>query len=115
MQKKRISSLESSVVEKRNQIKSDRIGSNLSEKVLGKEHPFTFTSMHNLANVLDGRGKYEEAEQLYRQVLEGFEKVLGKEHPETQKSRDNLVEYLKAKEVYLTSQTDGEAWRLAWL
>jgi hypothetical protein len=31
----------------------------LSETVLGKEHPFTLTSMNNLATVLINQGKYE--------------------------------------------------------
>ncbi|KAK4663369.1 hypothetical protein QC763_0097850 [Podospora pseudopauciseta] len=47
----------------------------LREKVLGKEHPNTLTSMHNLAFVLRSQGKYEEAEQMHRQVLQLREKV----------------------------------------
>jgi len=34
------------------------------EKVLGKEHPDTLTSVNNLAFVLQDQGKYEEAEQM---------------------------------------------------
>ena len=52
----------------------------LREKVLGKEHPDTLTSMNNLA-VLSSQGKYEEAEEMHRQALELREKVLGHEHP----------------------------------
>lgn len=33
-----------------------------SEKVLGKEHPSTLTTMNNLAGVLGNQGKYEEAD-----------------------------------------------------
>jgi Tetratricopeptide repeat len=36
----------------------------LTEKVLGKEHPDTLASMNNLALVLHNQGKYEEAEQM---------------------------------------------------
>ena len=36
-------------------------------------------------------GKYEEAEQMYRQALELREAVLGKEHPDTLASIDNLA------------------------
>jgi len=32
------------------------------EKALRKEHPSTLTSVNNLAFVLQGQGKYEEAE-----------------------------------------------------
>ena len=47
--------------------------------------------MNNLAAVLQGQGKYEEAEKIYRQVLASKESVLGKEHPSTLKSINNLV------------------------
>ena len=40
-----------------------------TEKMLGKEHPDTLTSMNNLASVLDRQGKYEEAEKMHRQEL----------------------------------------------
>ena len=33
--------------------------------MLGKEHPFTLTSMNNLAEVLSRQGIYEEAEEIY--------------------------------------------------
>lgn len=50
----------------------------LSEKVLGKEHPLTLTSMNNLSLVLRDQGKYEEAEATQRQALGLAEKGLGK-------------------------------------
>jgi len=34
------------------------------ERVQGKEHPDTLTSMNNLATVLSDQGKYLEAEQI---------------------------------------------------
>jgi hypothetical protein len=52
----------------------------LSEKVLGKEHPSTLTSMDNLSLMLRDQGKYEEAEATQRQALGLAEKGLGKEH-----------------------------------
>ena len=42
----------------------------LTERVLGKEHPDTLTSMKNLASVLSRQGKYGEAEELQVQVME---------------------------------------------
>ena len=41
-----------------------------TEKMLGKGHPSTLTSMNNLASVLSRQGKYEEAEGLQVQVME---------------------------------------------
>ena len=72
----------------------------LREKVLGKEHPDTLTSMNNLAGALRGQGKYEEAEQMHRQALELTEKVLGKEHPDTLTSMNNLAGALRGQGKY---------------
>ena len=36
------------------------------EKVLSVEHPFTLTSVSNLASVLRDQGKYEAAEEMNR-------------------------------------------------
>ena len=41
-----------------------------TEKMLGKEHPDTLTSMSNLAGVLSRQGKYDEAEEMHGQVLD---------------------------------------------
>ncbi|KAL9591591.1 MAG: hypothetical protein Q9179_007568 [Wetmoreana sp. 5 TL-2023] len=64
------------------------------EKMLGKEHPNTLTSVSNLASVLRCQGKYEEAEQMNRRALDGKEKVLGEEHPDTLTSVNNLASVL---------------------
>jgi tetratricopeptide (TPR) repeat protein len=53
------------------------------EKVLGKEHPSTLTSVNNLAVMLQDQGKYDEAEPMNRRAVEGYENALGKEHPDT--------------------------------
>ena len=70
------------------------------EKVLGKEHPNTLTSVDNLAIVLQRQGKYEEAEQMTRRALDGREKVLGKEHPHTLTSVRNLAWVLQDQGKY---------------
>ncbi|KAH8669305.1 hypothetical protein BGZ61DRAFT_483478 [Ilyonectria robusta] len=61
------------------------------ERVLGREHPSTLTSINNLATVLQDQGKYEEAEQMNRRALDASEKVLGREHPSTLTSVYNLA------------------------
>jgi Tetratricopeptide repeat len=38
----------------------------LREKVLGREHPETLTSMNNLALVLSEQGEYEQAKKVRR-------------------------------------------------
>lgn len=47
------------------------------ETVLGNEHPDTIYSMQNLAWVLNGQGKHDEAEKLNRQALSLGRRTLG--------------------------------------
>ena len=71
-----------------------------TEKMLGKEHPSTLTSMNNLAGVLSSQGKYSEAEEMHRQALALCETVLGKEHPDTLTSVYCLAYLLHHKKQY---------------
>jgi tetratricopeptide (TPR) repeat protein len=71
-----------------------------SEKVLGKDHPSTLTSVSNLASVLQGQGKYEAVEAMNRRALEGSEKVLGKDHPSTLTSVYCLAHLLHHRHRY---------------
>ncbi|KIX10312.1 uncharacterized protein Z518_01394 [Rhinocladiella mackenziei CBS 650.93] len=86
-------------------------------KIHGKEHPDTLTCMSNLALVLSHQGKYDEAEQMHRDVL-GIrqkydeaeqmhrdvlgitQKVLGMEHPDTLASMNNLAAVLSHQGKY---------------
>jgi tetratricopeptide (TPR) repeat protein len=70
------------------------------EKVLGKEHPDTLTSVNNLATVLKDQGKYEAAEGMYRRALDSWEKVLGKEYPGIIISISNLAGVLRDQGKY---------------
>jgi tetratricopeptide (TPR) repeat protein len=70
------------------------------EKVLGREHPSTLTSVDNLGLVLSSQGKYEEAEAMHRRALKAREKVLGHEHPSTLISVDNLGLVLSSQGKY---------------
>ncbi len=71
-----------------------------TEKMLGKEHPSTLTSMNNLASVLSRQGKYDEAEEMHRQAMALKETVLGKEHPDTLTSVYCLTYLLHQKKQY---------------
>ena len=70
------------------------------EKVLGREHLDTLTSMNNLALVLNSQGKYEEAEAMHRETVATREKVLGREHPDTLTSMSNLALVLNSQGKY---------------
>ncbi|MCL1875422.1 MAG: tetratricopeptide repeat protein [Synergistaceae bacterium] len=79
----------------------------ISEKVLGKEHPSTATTYNNIAVVYDNQGDYAKALEWYQKALYISEKVLGKEHPSTATTYNNIAgvyktqgDYAKALEWY---------------
>jgi len=59
--------------------------------VLGDDHPNTFWSMSNLAEVLADLGDLQGAHALHEQVLDGRRRVLGDDHPDTLQSMKNLA------------------------
>lgn len=65
--------------------------------MLGAERPSILDSMDNVAIALNSQGKYEEAEEMYRQVLQLRTKLLGTEHPDTLASTDNLAHVVKSQ------------------
>lgn len=74
------------------------------QKLLGKEHPNTLTSMDNLASVLVNQGKCNEAEEMHRQELELCEKAVGKEHTHTLISMSNLAVVLNNQGKYAEAE-----------
>ena len=53
-----------------------------SERVLGKEHPDTLTSVNNLALLYYAQGRYRRGRAAFNGArLRASERVLGKEHP----------------------------------
>ncbi|KAI4940646.1 hypothetical protein J4E91_011283 [Alternaria rosae] len=77
-----------------------RLSLDIREKVPGREHPDTLTSVSNLGSVLARQGKYDEAEAMHRRALEGYEKALGREHPHTLTSVSNLGSVLSRQGKY---------------
>jgi tetratricopeptide (TPR) repeat protein len=63
----------------------------IREKALGPEHPYTASSLNNLALLLHDQGKVEEAEPLYRRALAIDERALGADHPDTAIDLNNLA------------------------
>ena len=74
------------------------------EGLRGKEHPYTLTSMSNVAEALSEQGKYAEAEKMHRETLALRDKVLGKEHPDTLKSMNNVAEVLSDQGKYVEAE-----------
>ncbi|KOR31787.1 hypothetical protein TI05_11415, partial [Achromatium sp. WMS3] len=55
----------------------------IREKVLGRKHPETATSLNNLAKIYQQQGQYTKAKPLYKLALAINEKTLGPQHPIT--------------------------------
>ena len=60
-----------------------------SDRVLGKEHPATLTSVNNLAGCMRALGNAAGALPLYRRAAGGFERLLGPDHPTSRTVRAN--------------------------
>ncbi|MCG9890846.1 MAG: tetratricopeptide repeat protein, partial [Thermosynechococcaceae cyanobacterium MS004] len=54
----------------------------VTQKLLGQEHPSVATSLNNLAGLYESQCRYEEAEPLYVEALQMWKKLLGQEHPD---------------------------------
>jgi tetratricopeptide (TPR) repeat protein len=63
----------------------------IGHNVLGEEHPYTLTTMNNLALTLGAQGDLPDARKIHEQVLEITRRTLGEEHPNTSLSACNLV------------------------
>ncbi|CUS08033.1 unnamed protein product, partial [Tuber aestivum] len=74
------------------------------DKVLGKDHPDTLTSVNNLALVLQYQGKYGESEAMNRRALEGRERILGAGHLDTLVSVSHLAIVLWRRGGYSGSE-----------
>lgn len=79
----------------------------LYKEVLGEKHPATLASINNLAQALNGQGRYTEAEEMHRETLKLYKEALGKKHPHTLMSMNNLAlalsnqgEYVEAEKMH---------------
>ena len=72
----------------------------ISKTILGEEHPHTVLSMNNLAAMLQGREKFDEAEPIYRQTLLLLENSFCKEHRSTLAIINNCAGMLESRGKY---------------
>ena len=63
----------------------------ISEEQLGADHPYTASSLNNLAVLYRAQGHYSEAEPLFRRSLLICEEQLGADHPDTATSLNNFA------------------------
>jgi hypothetical protein len=88
----------------------------LSERVLGKKHPDTISSMADLASLHFKQGRSFEAEEISGEVLLLRREVLGEMHPDTISSiahmtrlvgNDRVLEIIMASTYFIPTQLDG--------
>ena len=77
------------------------------EKILGKDHLTTLSTVENMAIVFGNKGEHDQALEWFQRALHGQEKALGKDHPDTLLTVQNMAivfrnkgEYDKALEWY---------------
>jgi tetratricopeptide (TPR) repeat protein len=68
----------------------------ISEKVLGKEHPFTAISYNNIGSVYNSMGDYRKAYEFMQKAVDIWQKVLPVNHPNLIGSKKGL-ETIKSK------------------
>jgi tetratricopeptide (TPR) repeat protein len=78
-----------------------------SEKALGRDHPHTLSTVHNMASVFKNQGEYIKALEWYQHALDGNEKTLGRDYPHILTTVNSMAavfnyqrEYIKALEWY---------------
>lgn len=69
----------------------------IRNRALGPRHSYTAQSLNNLASLLKEKGRYDEAELLYRRAFETIENALGSNHPSTITVRKNLQRFLRKR------------------
>jgi tetratricopeptide (TPR) repeat protein len=67
---------------------------NISEEMLGPEHPHTVEILNNLALLIQAQGDLSAARPLLERALEINEKLLGPDHPHTANVLNNLAAVL---------------------
>jgi tetratricopeptide (TPR) repeat protein len=72
----------------------------IRERMLGAEHPYTASSLNNLARLYQSQGHYDSARPLYEQALAVRERTLGTEHPDTTSSLNDLAALYYAQGHY---------------
>ena len=76
----------------------------IRERVLGKDHPDTATSLNNLAELLEAGGLRRRQAALRAGVGDSGRRVLGKDHPDTATCLNNLAGLLQAQGDYAAAK-----------
>jgi CHAT domain-containing protein/lipopolysaccharide biosynthesis regulator YciM len=76
----------------------------LSERLLGPDHPRTLLSLDNLGFVYFYQHRYTEVEPVWNRLLKARERAFGKEHPDTLNTLENLAQLYRFQERYEQSE-----------
>ncbi len=84
-----------------------RLALETRQATLGKNHPDTAASLHDLALVHELQGKYELAETLHREALEIRIHIYGEEHPDVARSMADLAETLRLRGTSYRAESEN--------
>jgi tetratricopeptide (TPR) repeat protein len=68
----------------------------ISRRTLGEDHPFKLTTVNDLATVNKEQAKYQDAEDLLIDAVEGRIQKLGRQYQDTKESLNNLIDLYEA-------------------
>jgi lipopolysaccharide biosynthesis regulator YciM len=68
--------------------------------VFGNDHVETLEAISSLASTYRSRGKYDQAEELELEVVEGRKRVFGNDHPETLEAISSLASTYRSRGKY---------------
>ena len=76
----------------------------MSERVLGKEHADTLTTLNNLAGLYHYEGRLGEAGSMFMRTLKISQRLLGREHTDTLTGLSNLAAVYDAQGRHADSE-----------
>ena len=65
------------------------------KETMGQEHPWTLDTLSDLARVYAAASKLDEAEEVYKRALRGYENALGTDSFNTDVQRPHYVPQLR--------------------
>ncbi len=77
----------------------------MRRKVLGDEHPYVSSSLHNVAVAKQSQGDYAGAEPLLRESLAIARKVYGEEHHKVASDLNSLANVLQSRKDYEAAES----------
>lgn len=74
------------------------------EAELGPDHPSITSLVGSLASLLEGQGRWQEAEQVHRRTLAKELQLVGRNHPNTAKALQSIARCMMARSAYAEAE-----------